>query len=123
MNILDQLTTLRSSTQGSIVVALSDLSSGVVLCSSAVVKQPQERLDALAKTAARLFKNSELAQSELAPAKAQEIIAMNSENVQIFIRSAQEMTEVMCCVCSLETDVADFLTRSRAVLCEISVAT
>ncbi|MGB5557921.1 MAG: hypothetical protein WBN04_07900 [Paracoccaceae bacterium] len=116
--ILDQLKALREEFAECQVVALADLSSGIVLCVSAKDKQPQERLDALCATAAELldgktavsFANAlELPQVS---AVRQSVVTTQSETI-IFLRSPADTPEALICVCSPTIDVAAMLEAAK----------
>ncbi len=117
MNILDRLVDLRTSTTGCGLVALADLSSGIVLCSSAAIKLPQERLDSIANTAKNVFNMPSPAwpkpQKRLDSMSLEEVIALNSSNTQIFLRARALPYEVLCCIVSFEVDMASFAGRTR----------
>jgi hypothetical protein len=125
MNILDRLTELRTSTKGCVLVALADLSSGIILCSSSAIKQPQERLDSISSNAVRLL-NSDTARvaSTILGLESQnnidEVIALNPSHTQMFIRSRNELSDVLCCICSTEVDAQSFIDSARTVLEQIS---
>ncbi len=125
MNIIDQLTHLRTSTPGCALVALSDLSSGVVLCASSAIKQPQERLDSLCAIAADFLGGSaaQFASETLGLDQSTPIdraIALNATNSRIFIRSRQEKNDALCCICSVNMDIDAFMNRAHATLKEIA---
>jgi hypothetical protein len=125
MNILDRLANLRTSTQGCVLVALADLSSGIVPCSSTALKQPQERLDAIASNAVNLLagKTARNAASILGIEDKNNIckvIALNPSHVQMFIRSRKELSDALCCICSTDVDSKAFMIRARRVLDDIA---
>lgn len=121
MNILDRLSDMRRNTPGCVLIALSDLSSGIVLCSSSVVRQPQERLDAIAKTAVNLLDDGMPAPLAMAESVS-EVVAMNPSNTQIFIRSPMEAHEALCCVCEVSADVDGIMQNARTLLCDLSAS-
>ncbi len=125
MDILDQLTTLRTHTPGCTLVAFSDLSSGVVLCASSAVKQRQERLDSICAVAAELLDGeaARIASDVLASDESStidEAVTLNAANSRIFIRSGQEKNDALCCVCSANMDINGFIGQARVTLQEIA---
>ena len=125
MNIMDQLNDLRVSTPGCILVAFTDISSAIVLCASSAIKQPQERLDSISANAVSLLtgKTSETVSSMIgAETPTAEAVALNDQNIQIFLRTSQEMNDALCCICSIDVDCTALMRRARDVLKSISSA-
>ena len=125
MNIMDRLTNLRTSTPGCVLVALADLSSGIVLCASSAIKQPQERLDSISSNAVNLLasettRTASFILGSTEQSQIDEIVALNSSNAQMFIRSQKEMSDALCCICSIDVDTETFMSRARTVLDDIA---
>jgi hypothetical protein len=124
---MDQLNDLRETTPGCVVVAFADLSSSIMLCASSAIKQPQERLDSISSNAVGLLtgKTSQTVSSVLGTTTephVYEAIALNNENIQIFLRSREEVNDALCCICSIDVDSEAFMGRAREVLKNISAA-
>jgi hypothetical protein len=124
---MEQLNDLRESTPGCVVVAFADLSSSILLCASSAIKLPRERLDSISSNAVGLLtgKTAQTVSSVLGTETqphVYEAITLNNENIQIFLRSREEANDALCCICSIEVDSEDFISRAREVLKNISAA-
>lgn len=117
--ILEHLKALQEELPECQVVALVDLSSGIVLCVSAKVKQPQERLDALCKTATELLvgQTAESFANALevpqAPMLEQCVITSQTETF-VFLRLPQDTPEALILVCSPMVDAAKLLGAAKS---------
>ena len=125
MSVVAQLDNLRASVPGCSVVVFGDLFSQITLCVSAAHKNPQEQLDALCVTAGNLLDGPTA--RAVAPALGvpvgnalNQAIILTPVDIQLFLRSPTDVADVLCCVCSLDSDVDQALTRSLAALEQIA---
>lgn len=88
-----------------------DLGAELTLSCSATRKPAQEELDALAATAV-------LALPE-ADGSADEALLLSPGRALMFVRSPNERTEALCCICDPMQDVADLRAGAQATLIRI----
>lgn len=105
MSILDNLEALRRSHRAVETAAYLDLSSGTVLYTSATVRQPQERLDALCATAKALLGE---------PGDGTAIaVSLRSTEALVVSRSPQSPSEALCVICAPDAAVSEILEGAR----------
>lgn len=112
MDVIEQLETLRGAHRAVETAAYVDFRSGTVLASSAAIAPPQERLDALCKTAGLLLDG---------PAGEATHAAMLSPMETVIVqRAATNAGEALCLICAANADLADMTTAARGFAAEIS---
>lgn len=127
MTVAGKLEDLRANLPGCSLAAFGDLKSKITFCISADAKPPQEKLDAICVTAAA-FLDGPLARRTNAvlggdrSRHLNEAVVLTPGNVQIFLRSHSDAADVLCCVCSGDTDFQTAVQIARATLCEIAGA-
>lgn len=109
------------------IVALVDMSSGIVLGVSAKVRQPQERLDAFCEAATVQL----LGQTATAFADALDMpqitmlrqsVVVSESQTTVFLRLPQDMSEALILVCSPAVDVAQLLEAAKSRFDEIAAS-
>ncbi len=110
MNVTAELDAMRSGLSGCSLVAFTDLSSQLVLCSSAASRPVQEELNSLS-SAANLALDGTVAQSA-APiwndgdeAQAETAVLLTGSEVRVFIRSPRKPNEALVCVCAPDIEL------------------
>jgi hypothetical protein len=117
MGIADQLTALRRDFPACRVATFADLSSGLVLFTSAASRVPQDRLDALSNRARALFAGSAgEAGAALLGGPVQEAVFADEDGLVVLVRSPTEPDEAMICHCDAGIDLAAFAARARREL-------
>lgn len=111
MDIASHLSDLRGRISGCHVAAFIDLSAKMVLAHDARSKLPQERLDGLADRAERLLKTPGLIDG------ADHVVAVSSDNLEIFIRAE---TESLAFVCNTSADVDQAVEHGQAWFAQVS---
>jgi hypothetical protein len=119
MGIADQLTALRQEFPACRVATFADLSSGLVLFTSAASRLPQDRLDALSARARALFAGpvGQTGAALLGGAVEQAVMAdEDGEGLIVLVRSPSEPDEAMICHCDAGIDLSAFAARARREL-------
>jgi hypothetical protein len=99
-------------------LAFADLSTQMVLITNAKAIFRREALDALgAEAALVLGTNGGLA---IGGAMAMTAFVATRDHLRIYLRSARDPNDALCCVCAADTDIDSFLTEARACLDRIS---
>lgn len=120
--IAGRLDGLRQEIPGCRLVALADLSSGLVLVASSAERQSQETLEALTLSASEAL-NGAAAQGALQLiGPVDEAAVLSSRSVRAFVRSPDDPAEVLCCVGGPEVDVGALILASRRVLAALGGA-
>ncbi|MEM7718206.1 MAG: hypothetical protein AAF222_03325 [Pseudomonadota bacterium] len=119
MDITAELDAMRADVQGCALVAYADLSSQLVLCTSAASNPAQEEMNALSK-AAQLALDGEFA-AGAAPswggeAPAEVSVLMTGAEARLFLRAPNNPTEALMCVCAPDIDLEAAVAEARATL-------
>ena len=121
MSVSEELESLRSELPGCSLVAFTDLSSKLVLSSSAAVRPAQEELDELSE-AAHLALQGPVAEGA-APVWEDGIgqgagmaMLLTATEARVVVRQPGENSEALVCVCSPGADLAKAADRGRATL-------
>ena len=125
MDIAAELDEMRSALQGCSLVAYTDLSSQLVLCTSSATSPMQEEMNALSR-AAQLALDGAFAEGAAmawgGAAPAEFAVLMADEDTRLFLRSPANATEALMCVCGPGTDLAEASAQARATLGRIQAA-
>jgi hypothetical protein len=110
MNVTQELESLRKAVPGCSLVIFGDLFSQITLCVSSSGKLKQEQLDAYCVSAGNLL-DGRVADSVArvlgvpdSNALSQAVV-LNPGEVQVFLRSPFEDSDVLCCIGSMQCDV------------------
>ncbi|MGR3515265.1 MAG: hypothetical protein ACU0GG_21080 [Paracoccaceae bacterium] len=123
MDITAELDAMRAEVQGCSLVAYTDLTSQLVLSTSAAMKPAQEEMNALSK-AAQLALDGTYAESA-APswgggAAAEVSVLMTGADARLFLRAPQNPAEALMCVCTPDTDLEAAVSTAQATLQRIA---
>ena len=105
MNVTAELDEMRVGLKGCTLVAFTDLSSSLVLSTSAASKPVQEELNALGRTAS-LTLNGELSEgaakvwSESGDVPAETAMLLTGSEARVFLRAASNPNEALVCICA-----------------------
>ncbi|MEL6522115.1 MAG: hypothetical protein AAFQ66_14195 [Pseudomonadota bacterium] len=120
VTVSDELDGLRSAFPACETVAFADLASKMVLKTSSGSKAPQEQIDQLCAEAISVFgdigPNLSMSDSD----SATQAVVFTSTSLKIFLRGAQEPSDILCCVCAPTINVDDFLRLAQPALDRIS---
>jgi hypothetical protein len=120
MGIAEDLTALRRDFPGCRVATFADLSSGLVLFTSAAARPPQERLDALlARAAALLGGPSGTAAFSVLGAPVDQAVAPEGDGLVVALRSPAEPAEAVICQVDAGIDLGAFTGRAAGVLARL----
>ena len=123
MDITTELDAMRADVQGCVLVAFTDLTSQLVLASSASAKPAQEEMNALSR-AAHLVLDGAYAESAASGwdegARSEAAVLMTGSEARVFLRSTGNPVEALICVCAPDTDLDAAVTRGRATLDQIA---
>jgi hypothetical protein len=98
------------------LVAFADLSSRMILASAGTLKRTQEDLDHLCNQARTSFDDPLFALSVEAFGEPHGAVVMGQDAVRIFLRSASEPADALCCICDHSIDLPAFVTKIRETL-------
>ncbi|MEP4196876.1 MAG: hypothetical protein ABJL99_14710 [Aliishimia sp.] len=83
-------------------VAFSDLSTQMVLVTNSTARQSRDALNLLCKQAHSVLQTGHQA------------LVGTEDNFYVFARSASDPTEALCCICALDTDIAQVFAELEA---------
>ncbi len=106
MTAMEELVALRKRADGVETAAFVDHASGTVLCASAAIDPPQERLDAFCAQAAELLGS--------AGGKAEMALRLTSLETLLIFRAPASPDEALCLVAAPGADVAALEAEGRA---------
>ena len=128
MTVSEALDTLRSDVPGCTIAAFADLSSRLVLTSSASSKPMQDELNSLSAAAAEALDGA-LAEGS-GPIwggdgtdKPDVAMLLTGQEARVFLRSPDNVAEALVCVCAPDSDIAAVLNSGREALQRIVEAT
>jgi len=104
------------------VVAFADLSSRMILASQGTQMVTQEYLERLCQEARSSFDDPLFSLALEAFAEPQAAILLGETDVKVFLRSATEPADALCCICQHGIDLGGFVATLRETLDEISGA-
>jgi hypothetical protein len=120
MGIADDLTALRRDFPGCRVVTFADLSSGLVLFTSAEARLPQERLDAFFRRAASLLNGPAAnAGAAVLGTPIHHAVVPEGDGLLMALRSPAEPDEVVICQCDADIDLSAFAARAAGALARL----
>lgn len=120
MGIADDLTALRRDFPGCRVATFADLSSGLVLFTSAADRLSQERVDALLERAAALLDGpAGTAGTAILGAPVLRAVAPEANGLILALRSSEEPDEVVICQCDGDIDLSAFAARAANILAQL----
>lgn len=128
MNVTDELDEMRTGLAGCSLVAFADLSSQLVLCTSAVSKPVQEELNALSQ-AADLALNGAVAESasgvwsDNAEPPAETAMLLTGSEARVFLRAPGNPNEALVCVCAPDVPLDTVVNSGRNTLDRIQAQT
>jgi hypothetical protein len=123
MGIADQLTAMRRDFPGCRVATFADLSSGLVLFTSADGRVPQERLDAFCHRARAILSGpTAVAATALLGAPIQQSVVSDGEGLLVLVRAPAEPDEVVICQCDAGIDLQAFTARAADALATLGAA-
>lgn len=126
MNIASTLEEIRRDFPACGTLAYADISTNNVLSSSADTPLKQEHLNDLCNTAVDMLAGPSAAQvarvwedAQSTPPDVYQAIIVEAAEVGIFLRSASNPTDALCCVCHPSIDIPGFIAVARQRLEEI----
>lgn len=127
MDVNEALDAMRADVPGCSLVAFADLSSRLVLSSSAAKKPGQEEMDRLSE-AAFIALDGALAEGAAPVLDAADdqlpglAMLMTSAEARVIMRSPEKPSEALVCVCAPDADLARVLESGRQTLGRIAEA-
>ena len=122
MDITAELDAMRADIQGCALVAYTDLSSQLVLSTSAASNPVQEEMNALSQ-AAQLALDGAFAEGAAASwgggDPAEMAFLMTGAEVRLFLRSPANSAEALVAVCAPDADLEAVVAEARATLARI----
>lgn len=123
MDITAELDAMRADVQGCALVAYTDLSSSLVLCTSAASKPVQEEMNALSQAAQLALDGAYAEGAEptwggTSPAEIS--VLMTGAEARLFLRAPGNPAEALVCVCAADTDLDAAVRQAQATLQRIA---
>lgn len=123
MGIADQLNAMRGDFAGCRLATFADLSSGLVLFTSAEGRVRQERLDALCERARTLVVgNPAEAGASVLKAPVLQAVASDADGLLVVVRVSDEPDEALICHCDPDIDLLSFTARAASELAALAAA-
>ena len=116
--VVDELDTLRQTSGGCTTLAFADLSTHMILVTDTQSTLRREALDALCRQAIATLGASGRAALGTRPARM--ALVAGSSSVRLFLRAADEPNDVLCCVCTPDIDLNQFVADASACVNRIS---
>ena len=116
--VVDDLDALQDKFDGCETIAFADLSTQMILVTNTNANHRREVLDRLCAEAAMALGTAKKPAFGDTPSSAAFVATKNQ--LRIFLRAPDEPTDVLCCVCRPDVDVASFLSDARPCLEKIS---
>lgn len=116
--VVDDLDALKRKFAGCDTIAFADLSTQMILVTNSDTTYRRETLDRLCAEAA-LFLGAKN-QPTIGNGSGSAAFVASKDEMRIFLRADAEPTDVFCCVCAPDIDVAGFLADARPCLEKIS---
>ena len=112
------LDTLKQEFADCATLAFADVSTKMVLVTDTTSNQPREAIDRLCAEAAVLLGQD--GRAALGEGAATMAMATHGDRLHIFLRASNDPTDILCCNCSAQIPVVDFLNAARNTLEQIS---
>ncbi|WP_342077736.1 hypothetical protein [Yoonia sp. SS1-5] len=119
--VVDDLDALKGNFSGCDTLAFADLSTQMILVTNSDTTYRRESLDKLCAEAAMALGTDKNPAFGDSPSNA--AFVATKDQLRIFLRAPAEPTDVLCCVCAPDVDVAAFLSDARPCLDRISGGT
>ena len=108
------------------LVAFADLTTGMVLSSSADIPVAQERLDRLCATAVQLLGGESAVRVSRAAGQDDtgwlgHAMAIDGGEIGLFVRSSQEPNDALCCLCDVAEELDALIVAATRSLDALSV--
>ena len=116
--VAEALDRLHDRHPGCETLAFADLSTQMVLITNAEMTFRREGLDSLCAEAALAFGTDR--EPAIGDGAARTVFVATRDHLRIYLRSAHEPHDVLCCVCAHDTAIDFFLEDARACLETIS---
>lgn len=117
MSLSDRLDELRQSIPGCTLVSFGELSSGLALRTSASKPYKHEYLEEILQQAGLNFALADFTASDN-----DLVVVATPEEVRVFVRTAGEDSDVICCVCNNASEVPLIVKSAQQLLIDISRA-
>lgn len=128
MRIVERLESVRQAFHACEMVVYADISTNAVLSKSGTLPMQQEHLNALCLKASDMLDGAGVAAIGNVlkhPSSQQDaiyqVIVADAEEVGIFLRSAAQPSEVLCCICTPSIDLPSFISAARDQLEQIGL--
>lgn len=119
MDIAEHLDAMRADIDGCAMVAFTDLTSQLVLCSSSTGTPEQDEMNALSQ-AANLALDGAFAEGAAGSwdgdAPSQVAMLLTGSDARLFLRSPGNPAEALVCVCKPDADLEGAVAQARATL-------
>ncbi|MEO1640654.1 MAG: hypothetical protein AAFU41_15540 [Pseudomonadota bacterium] len=112
--VVDELDALREKFDGCDTLAFADLSTQMILVTNSGSTLRREALDNLCAEAALVLGSK--GDPALGQNPTNQAIVLNKRAARIFVRSAAEPSDALCCICGPETDIAGLTAEATACL-------
>lgn len=116
--VVDDLDALQEKFDGCNTVAFADLSTQMVLVTNSEADHPRETLDMLCKEASLALGSPK--KPTFGDTASSTAFIATKDQLRIFLRAEDEPSDVLCCVCAPDVDVAAFLSDAVPCLAKIS---
>ncbi|WP_371224872.1 hypothetical protein [Roseovarius sp. 2305UL8-3] len=117
MSLSDRLDELRQGVPGCTLVSFGELSTGLALRTSASKPYKHEYLEEILQQASLNF-----SLSDFMSAGNNLVVVATPDEVRIFVRSNEENTDIICCVCQSASEVPQVVQSAQQILTEMSRA-
>ena len=122
MTVNEALDAMREELPGCSLVAFTDLSSQLVLCTSSAGRPAQEELDSLSR-AAQIALVGAVAEGagpvwdgDASGEPAETAMLLTGSEARVFLRSSGDAPEALVCVCSADADLGAVVDSGRVAL-------
>jgi len=116
--VVDDLDALQDKFEGCETVAFADLSTQMILVANTEANHRRETLDRLCAEAVLALGTAK--KPGLGNTASNTALVATNSQLRIFLRAPNEPSDVLCCVCKPDVDVALFLSDARPCLERIS---
>lgn len=120
MGVVDSLAAVVKAFPQARVVAFADLSSRMILASQGRDDVTQEHLDRLCQQARASFDDPLFTLSVEAFGEPNGALVMGQDSLRVFLRSAVEPADALCCICDHGIDLEAFVAKIHETLDSIT---